>query len=98
MQAFMTPYIRQLRPIEGALLDNPNVSNYQNTKKHEHLGEPEQSELAVNDGPWEKENGFNVEDDKQNRHNVVADCVSLSRIRVRIDAAFVRRQFALTAS
>src|SRR5215510_6872120 len=58
-------------PIQRALLNDPNVPYDQNTKKHEHLGQAEQRELPVDDGPREKKNSFNVENDEKNRNDVI---------------------------
>src|SRR6267142_6702825 len=87
----------QLRPVEGAFLDNPDVSNNQNTKKHQHLDESKYRQLLVKDSPREKENGLDIEDYKQNSDHVITDRISLPRIGIGIDAAFVGRQLPLTA-
>src|SRR5262245_22238704 len=84
-------------PIQRALLYDPNVPYDQNTKKYEHLGEAEQREFPVNDGPREKENGLNVENYEKNRNDVITDRVTLPRVRIRVDAALVRHELALTA-
>src|SRR5436309_595220 len=89
--------IHQSGPVQRAFLDDPNVSNNQNTKKNHHLGEAEKRETTIDDGPREKENRLNVKNYKQDRDNVVPDGVALSGIGVRIDAAFIRHQFALAA-
>src|SRR5262245_14406319 len=74
------------RPIQGALLNNPNISHDQNTKKYEHFGEPEQREFPVNNGPGKKEDGFNVEDDEQDGDNVITDRVTLAGIGIGVHA------------
>src|SRR5262249_41218614 len=84
-------------PIQRALLNDPNVPYDQNTKKHEHFGQAEQRELPVDDGPREKKNSFNVENDEKNRDYVIADCVTLTRIRIRIDAELIWHELALSA-
>src|SRR5688572_25881448 len=80
------------RPVEGALLNNPNVSDDQNTEKHEHLDQTEQRELFVNDCPGKQEHSFHIENDKQNRDDVVTDRIAFAGIRLRIHTALVRRQ------
>src|SRR5690349_11719945 len=87
-----------LRPIQSALFNDPDVSNYQNSKKHEHLDEAKQSQLLIKDGPGKQKNGFDVEDDKQDCNHVITDRIPLARIGVRIDAAFVRHQLACPAT
>src|ERR1043166_7849738 len=39
-----------LRPVERALLNNPDVSDDQDTEKHQHLDEAEQGKLLEKDG------------------------------------------------
>src|SRR5207249_5536290 len=77
----------ELRPIQGALLYDPNITNDQNSEKDQHFNQAEQVKLPVDDGPGEQENGLNVKDHEQNRHHIVADCIALPRIGVGIDAA-----------
>src|SRR5262249_32994737 len=86
-----------LGPVQCAFLNDPNVSYDQNTKKHEHLGESEQRELPVNDGPREKKNSLNIENYEKNRDDVVADREALRRIRMRLGAALERKELPWTA-
>src|SRR2546428_10569193 len=99
MQALITPLLLSIGPscpIECAFLNNPDVSYDQDTKKHQHLSQSEEREFSVDDGPGEKKNSFNVENDKKNRDHVIADCVTLPGVGIRIHAAFVRSEFAPT--
>src|SRR5688572_26258141 len=80
------------RPVEGALLNNPNIADDQNAEEHQHLDQAEQRELFVNNRPRKQENSLNIKDDEQNSHDVVTDRIPLARIRIRIDAAFIWRQ------
>src|SRR3954464_9009859 len=48
---------RRLGPIQGAFLDNPNISDDQDAEEHEHFHETEKRQLPVNDGPRKQEYG-----------------------------------------
>src|SRR2546423_5370284 len=94
MQASISSPNPGLRPLQRALLDNPDISNNQNSEKHEHLGEAEPRQLSIDDGPWEKKNRFHVEDHKKNRDHVITNRVALPGIRIGIDPAFIGHQLA----
>src|SRR6266849_2387110 len=103
MQALMIPLLTYsapnlLRPIQCAFFNNPDVSNNQNSKKHQHLDESKQSQLLIKDSPRKQKNGLDVEDDKENRNNVIANRIALTRIRVWIDTALVGHQLPLSAT
>src|SRR5438105_2868510 len=85
-------------PVERALLNNPNISNDQNTEEHQHFDKSEEGELLENDGPRKKKNRLHIEDHEQDRDNVIADRVALARIGFRIHAAFVRGELAFAAT
>src|SRR5262249_6232778 len=83
------PY--RLRPVEGTLLDDPDVSDDEYAQKYEHLHQTKQRQLLVYDGPREQKYGLDIENHEEDRHNVIADRVTLAGIRFRIDAALIRR-------
>ena len=87
----------RLRPIQGALLYDPNITNDQDSEKDQHFNQAEQTELAVNDGPGKEKNRLHIEDYEKDRHHVVTGRVALPSIGIRIDAALVRGELALAA-
>src|SRR3954465_11997656 len=64
---------RRLRPVQGAFLDNPNISDDQDAEKHEHFHQPEKRELPIDDGPREQEYRLDIEDHEKNGNDVVTD-------------------------
>src|SRR6516164_494411 len=51
--------IYELGPVQGALLNNPDISDDQDAKKNHHLDEAKHRELLVEDRPREQEYGLN---------------------------------------
>src|SRR5579884_3637781 len=102
MQPSVNPLISAgadaLRPIQSAFFNNPDVSHYQDSKKHQHLDETEEGQLFVKDRPGKQENGLDIENNEQDRDNVIPNCITTSRIGIRIHTALVRHQLSRAAA
>src|SRR5262245_27594714 len=62
--------LQNLGPVEGAFLDDPDVSNDQDAEEHDHLEKAKKRELPVNDGPGEQENGIHIKNHEENSNDV----------------------------
>src|SRR6185295_3388715 len=81
-----------LRPLERALPPGVVVANNEYADEQQHLDQSKHRKAVINHRPWEQENGFDVEDQKQHRHNIEPDGEPITRIADRINAALVRQQ------
>src|SRR5581483_6030008 len=79
----------ELHPFQSAFFIYPDVSDNQDGKKHNHLDQPEKAQHFELNRPREEENGFYVEDHKQDGDDVVAHRVAAARFHLRINAAFI---------
>src|SRR4051812_37403425 len=82
-------------PLKGAFLPGIVVAHDQDEDEHQHLDQAEEQQLVEDDGPRKHEDGLDVEDDEQHRHEVVPDAVPLACPGDRLDAALVRLELHL---
>ena len=79
-------------PGQRALGDQEEQRAEDGGGKDQHLDEPEEAELAKNDGEGVHEDDFDVEDHEDHRDEVEADGKALGRLDLGDDPALVRRQ------
>ena len=66
--------------------------DHQDAEEHHHRQEAEQADLLQHHGPREKERDFEIEQDEQDRHQVVAHVELHARVLEGLEAALVGRE------
>src|ERR1700757_5072470 len=84
-----------LHPLERTFFPNPDIANDQNAEKDQHLNQPEQAEGFELHRPGKQEDGFHVEDHKEDGHNIETDGVAAPGMVYRINTALIRHEFRL---
>src|ERR1039457_4004509 len=79
-------------PLQSPFLVSPDVPDNQDGQEYRHLRHPKPTQGPVPDRPRKQEDGFHVEDHKQNGNDVKPYRVAPARVRSGLDAAFVRLQ------
>src|SRR5215213_7780521 len=75
-------------PIEGALLPLVDEADDEDGEKDHHRPEPGRADLAQRDCPWEEKGDLEVEQDEEDRHQVVAHVELHACVLERLEAAF----------
>src|SRR5688572_12828128 len=57
-------------PVEHALAPDVDVAGEQDQEEHDQLEEAHPAQLADGEGPWIKERDFDVEQEKDHRHQI----------------------------
>src|SRR5262249_14576712 len=83
MQRTRSPPQRALNPLE-------DKANAQEEQKHHHRPEPQPADLVERDRPGKEERDLQVEQDEQDRDEVVAHVELHARVLERLEAALVR--------
>src|SRR5687768_6525730 len=78
-----------LAPIEHALAPDVDVTGGQDQKEHEQLHEARPLQLTKRHRKGIEEGDFDVEEEKNHRHQVELDGMALARVADRRHAAFV---------
>src|SRR5205807_7229790 len=76
----LSPYTTLFRSADG-----------QHAQEHDHRPEAEQADLAEGHRPGKQEGDFEVEDDEENGHQIVAHVEFDAGILERVEAAFIGR-------
>src|SRR5690606_38139614 len=90
------PRARPLRrsiPLERSFLPLVNEADHQDGEEDRHCHEPERAERVQGHGPGKEKGDLEVEDDEENRDQVIADVESHAGVLERLEAALVRREF-----
>src|SRR5262252_9757102 len=76
-------------PVESALLPLVEEADDQDGRENHHRPEARRADLLERDGPREEERDLEVEQDEQDRHQVVANIEFHARVFKRFEATFV---------
>src|SRR5437764_6455840 len=85
-------YTSNLNPIQRATLPQPDVAHDQDAQEDEHLDQAKESQDVVLNSPRKQINRFDVENDKEDRDEVIAHGVAAARIGFGRDSALVGHQ------
>src|ERR1700687_6218220 len=85
----------QSDPLQGAFLPDPDVAHDQDEQENEHFDQSECAERLELHCPWEKEDSFYVEYDKEDGDDVITNSVAPAGAVDRINTALVGHQFRL---
>src|SRR5688572_22086312 len=59
-----------LVPLQRAALPNPDIADQQDANEHQHFDKTKYAQLAEGNRPGEKEDHFNIKEDKEHGHQV----------------------------
>jgi hypothetical protein len=76
-------------PLQGSLTPLVYESDYEDRQKYPHGGQPEAADRVERHGPWKEEGDLEVEDDEEDRDEVIADVEAYPRVLERFESAFV---------
>src|SRR5271154_2734604 len=91
MPSFIEP-ISSL-PFESALLPFVDESHHEDSEEDEHCDETEPADVLQDHRPGKEEGDLQVEEDEEDRHEVVAHVELHARVLESLEAALVRREF-----
>src|SRR6185503_798362 len=81
-----------LRPLERALPPRVVVAHNEYADEQQHLDQSKHRKAVIDHRPRKKENGLDVEDQKQHRDDIEPDGEPIARVANRINAALVGQQ------
>jgi hypothetical protein len=84
------PSVKAPPELEGARPPGVDIAENKDQQEKADLDQAEQAELVMSDGPGEEEEGFDLENDENERQEVEADGIAFPGVRRRrVDAALV---------
>ena len=78
--------------VQGSFLPFINKTDDENAEEQHHGDEAKQADILEHHGPWKEKGDFEIENDEEDRHQVIPHIELHARVFKGLETAFIRRE------